>query len=113
MDEEVAAIIHSQDALGWDAACFGIVSKAWSYHQGGYLVSLGKRVSGTTWVSRFIRQLWSAQHKMWLHRNTFVHGSGKRGHELEVEAVDTSIRLEFLLGRDRLSHDYYCNLGLE
>ena len=43
---------------------------------------------------------------MWLHWNLFVHGEGKKGHELEVEAVENAIRMEFLLGRDRLSQDY-------
>ena len=43
---------------------------------------------------------------MWLHRNTFVHGEGKSGHELEAEAVENAIRREFITGRNGLSQDY-------
>lgn len=108
-DDDVTEIINSQDHLGWDAACFGIISKQWSALQGQYLASLDRKTLGSTWVSRFIRQLWTVQHKMWLHRNTFVHGAGKSGHEMESEAVENAIWREFIIGRNGLLQEY---LGL-
>ena len=104
--EDVQELILAQDNLGWDAFCFGIVDKKWSKYQGDYLKSLGKLSSGTSSVSRLIRQVWSLQHKMWLHRNSFVHKDGGSGHQAEVDAVDMTIWREFLFGRDGLSQAY-------
>ena len=58
------------------------------------------------WISRFIRQIWQVQRAMWLHRNSFVHKGGSSVHEAELTAIDNSIRMEFILGRDGLSNEY-------
>lgn len=104
--DEVQELIAAQDDLGWDAFCFGIVDKKWSQYQGDYIRSLGKSSSGTVCVSRLIRQVWSIQHKQWLHRNSFVHKDGGSGHQAEVDAVDMTIWREFFIGRDGLSQAY-------
>ena len=106
MNDSVRNIIHAQDSLGWDGLCFGAVHKQWSLEQGQYLTALGKRTTGISWVSQFLRKLWDVQHSMWLHRNSFVHKDNKTIHQLEEEALNQVIREEFVRGRDGLSHEY-------
>ena len=107
MDETVAGLIYAQCSLGWDALCFGTVHKSWSKEQGQYLTTLGKRTTGVTWVSRFIRKIWDLQHSMWLHRNSFVHDNNSKSiHQHEEETLNRDIREEFVRGRDGLSQDY-------
>ena len=43
---------------------------------------------------------------MWLHRNSFIHKDGGSVHALELEAINQTLRMEFILGRDGLSGDY-------
>ena len=108
MDKTVAELIYAQDNLGWDALCFGTVHKSWSKEQGQYLTALGKRTTGVTWVSRFIRKIWDLQHSMWLHRNSFVHDNNSKSiHQQEASRIIIRvIREEFVRGRDGLSQDY-------
>ena len=106
LDESVAAIIQDQDEMGWDAVMFGTLHTTWSREQGDYLFALGKRTTGSTWVSQFIRKIWMLQHALWIHRNSFVHKDGKSMHQHEEEAVDRVIREEFLFGRNGLPMEY-------
>ena len=106
MDGTVMELIHAQDSLGWDAFCFGTVHNLWSREQGMYLLALGKRTTGTTWISRLIRKVWELQHSMWIHRNSYVHKDNKSIHQHEEEALNRVIREEFVRGRDGLSPEY-------
>ena len=92
--------------MGWDVILFGSAHKTWSREQGDYLSALGKRTTGTTWVSQFIRKIRNLQHSMWIHRNSFVHKDGTSLHQYEEEAVNQVIREEFILGRNGLPQDY-------
>ena len=85
---------------------FGSVHRTWSREQGNYFLALGRRTTGTTWMSQLLRQLWKLQHSMWIHRNSFVHKAGNSMHQYEEEAVDAVIREEFIIGRNGLSQDY-------
>ena len=105
-DESIQSIIQGQDEIGWDALLFGAMNQSWSREQGDYLAAQGKKMTGTTWVSQLIRKVWSLQHSMWLHRDSFVHTAGKSMHQHEEEAVDTVIREEFIIGRSGLSMEY-------
>ena len=105
-DDMVQNIIRDQDTMGWDHVLFGAVHTTWSREQGEYLSDLGKKTTGTAWVSQFIRRLWDLQHAMWINRNTFVHNDKKSLHQHEEDAIDRVIREEFILGRNGLSHDY-------
>ena len=106
LDESVEAIIQDQDAMGWDAVMFGSLHQSWSREQGEYLSAMEKRTTGTTWVSQFIRKIWTLQHSLWIHRNSFVHKDGKSMHQHEEEAVDQVIREEFIFGRNGLPMEY-------
>ena len=106
LDESVKKIITAQDDLGWNALMFGAIHTSWGKEQGDHLSSLGKMTTGTTWVSQLIRKLWKLQHSMWLHRNSFVHKDSKSMHQHEEDAVNTVIREEFMIGRDRLPIEY-------
>ena len=106
LDESVASIIQDQDEMGWDDVLFGAVHTTWSREQGDYLKELGFQKTGTMWVSQFMRKLWDLQHRMWIHRNSFVHDDKKSLHQHEEEAIDNSIREEFIIGRNGLDADY-------
>ena len=106
LENSVKVIIDDQDAIGWGAMMFGSVHRTWSREQGNYFLALGRRTTGTTWMSQLLRQLWKLQHSMWIHRNSFVHKAGKSMHQYEEEAVDAVIREEFIIGRNGLSQDY-------
>ena len=106
LDESVQTMIQKQDELGWNSILFGSVHKAWSRAQGAHLDALGKKTTGTTWMSQFIRKVWNIQHSMWLHRNSLVHKGGKSLHKHEEEAVERVIREEFIIGRNGLPQDY-------
>ena len=100
LDDSVRSIIEGQDEIGWGAMMFGSVHKAWSMEQGNYLTALGRRSTGKTWTSQLIRHLWTIQHSMWTHRNSFVHKAGQSIHQYENEAVDTVIWEEFIIRRN-------------
>ena len=100
MDESIWSIIKDQDMMGWDAFMFGAAHITWAREQGDYLLSLQKKVTGQTWMSQLIRKIWTLQHAMWTHRNSFMHKQGKSMHAFEEEAVDKTIREEFIIGRN-------------
>ena len=102
----VRDIIYAQDELGWAPFCFGSLHRIWSVEQGKYYGALGKLTRGETWASKLIRKVWDLQHKMWLHRNSFVHRSANSVHQHEEEALDCAIRMEFIIGRNGLPRDY-------
>ena len=64
-------IINAMDSLGWNNFCFGIVPKCWTQYQSNHLQQLHKKLPGTTWMSRLVRQVWDLQKKMWVHCNYF------------------------------------------
>ena len=105
-DESVRAIITAQDIAGWEEVRYGALHPIWSQEQGKYLTALGKRTTGTAWMSQFIRKYWQLQHSMWIHRNSFVHKDGKSIHQHEEEAVNRVIREEFIFGRNGLPNEY-------
>ena len=102
----ITELIDNQDTLGWDALCFGAVHETWSIEQTRYLTQIGKAYSGKIWVSKFIRQVWNLQHRMWTHRNEYLHKDSKSIHEHEQAAVDEAIRFECSIGRDQLPREY-------
>ena len=106
LDESVEAIITDQDSLGWDVVIFWALHKTWSQEQGKYLSALGKRSTGTTWMSHFFRELWKLQHSMWINRNSFVHKDKTSMHKHEIEAVEKVIWKEFTIGRNGLPSEY-------
>ena len=110
-DPQIWELIHAQDAIGWDSLCFGSVHKSWASTQDNYLKSLGKKCKGTAWISLLIQQILELQRKMWRHRNSFVHKEGGSIHELELEAINHTLRMEFTLGRDGLSGEYASFFG--
>ena len=105
-NDQVREIIKAQDSVGWAPFCFGTLHKIWSEAQGRHFSALGKRTHGTTWTSKLIRQVWDLQHKLWVHRNSFVHQSGHSVHQHEREALDRAIRMEFIIGRNGLEKEY-------
>lgn len=94
--------MQHQDEMGWDSLMFGAAHQTWAREQGDCLSQMGQKMTGTAWVSQFIRKLWSLQHSMWMHRNSFVHKDGKSMHQHEEEAIDRALREEFILGRSGL-----------
>ncbi len=105
-NDTVRDLIQAQDSLEWDALFFGTIHDSWSKEQGAYLKALGKRTTGVTWISRFIRKLWDLQHKMCLHRNYYVHKEGRTVHQHEEESINRVIHEEFARGRDGLAQEY-------
>ena len=57
-------------------------------------------------MSSLLGKIWNLHHKMWNHRNSFVHDGNKDLHQVEREAVDRAIRWEFMLGPDGLDESY-------
>jgi len=106
LDDSIQSIIKDQDMMGWDAFMFGAAHITWAREQGDYLLSLQKKVTGQTWMSQLIRKIWTLQHAMWTHRNSFMHKQGKSMHAFEEEAVDKTIREEFIIGRNGLEQEY-------
>ena len=105
-DPQIYQIIQEMDSLGWDNIIFGTLPKCWSTYQQRYLRSLGHKLLGTNWISRFIRKLWDLQKAMWTHRNTFVHKDSGSVHDRELKAIDESIKSEFTRGLDGLPREF-------
>ena len=57
-------------------------------------------------MSKFICKLWDLQHKMWMHRNSFVHSDSKSIHQHEEEVINRCIREEFIIGPNGLDINY-------
>lgn len=105
-DPTVLSIINAQDSVGWDCFFFGSLHRKWSDETGKYFEMVGRKTSGVTWTSQLIRKIWDLQHKMWLHRNVYVHKSTNSIHQHEEEALDRAIWAEFIIGRNGLAADY-------
>ena len=57
-------------------------------------------------MSTLLRKIWMIHHKMWIHRNSFVHDGNRNLHQIEREAIDKAMRWEFMLGPDGLDASY-------
>ena len=92
--------------MGWDHFQFGLVSPSLVQIQEDHFKRIGSRRKGVSWMSILLRKIWTLHHKMWLHRNSFVHDGSKNLHQVEREAVEKAMRWEFMLGPDGLDASY-------
>ena len=91
IDENLLHVVQEQDSIGWDNFCFGLAGKSMVQFQQAYLESSGKKSSGSTWISKLIRQIWNLRKKMWDHHNGCVHKDSSTMHQHEVNAMDKAI----------------------
>ena len=98
--------IRDRDEIGWEGFCFGAVSYHLGQVQDGFLHECGRRLTGVAWMSQIVRKVWMIQHRIWQHRNQFVHQSGKSMHQHELEAVEHAIRYEYAVGQNDLPQLY-------
>ena len=57
-------------------------------------------------MSKILRKVWTLQHNMWVHRNSFVHKGKVSIHQREEDAIRRVVREEFIIGRNGLSAEY-------
>ena len=106
MDDRINKIISDVGGLGWEQFCFGLIPQSWTYYQNKHLKALGRKTSGTTWLSQLVRKVWGVQKRMWDHRNSFVHKTKTSIHDKEVEAVTKAIERECRRGLDGLPGEF-------
>jgi hypothetical protein len=84
-----------------------------AYNDSPYLLPLETQMTGTSWTSKFIWELWKISWKMWEHRNHKLHGPTLTAHQLETkQCLLMELDEELTLGPDTLCpEDQHLVLG--
>ena len=60
---------------------------------------------GVGWISQLIRKVWQLQFRIWNHRNKFLYVVNKGLHIDKRQAINSTIRTEFILGPNGLGNN--------
>jgi hypothetical protein len=71
----VAQAFQDQLNVGTDHVLDGFLSPTWAHAQQDYLISLGRRTTGTQWMSRIIRRIWQIAWDLWIHRRQVLEST--------------------------------------
>ena len=71
----VAQAFQDQLNVGTANVLNGLLSPTWARAQQEYLLSLGRRTTGTQWMSRIIRRIWQIAWDLWIHRRQVLEST--------------------------------------
>ena len=98
-------MIMAQDSIGWKAFLFRSVHKIWGELQGNHLENMGKKTTGTGWISQLIQKVWTLQYNV-RSNNNYLHRQHKGLNVQEEEVINKVIKEEFIIGKDALPPEY-------
>ena len=102
----IQAEIDSQDVLGSDNLCFGLVIKNITAIQQSFLEDSGYKSMGEVWMSKVVRNVWDLQNIMWEHSNRYIYESNGTIHHQKEEAMTSAIQWEVSVGQNILPAPY-------
>jgi hypothetical protein len=95
--------IKNQSNIGVYNLLLGRVSRKITAIQDEHLLPMETQMTGTSWTSKFIRELWKISWKLWEHRNHKLHGPTLTARQLETkQRLLTELDEELTLGPDTL-----------
>jgi ribonuclease HI len=95
--------IKNQSNIGVYNLLLGRVSRRITAIQDEHLLPMETQMTGTSWTSKFIRELWKISWKLWEHRNHKLHGPTLTARQLETkQRLLTELDEELTLGPDTL-----------
>ena len=98
----LSTAIRAQDLLGWQNFLDGLLATEWEEVQNSYFQWLGSRRTGRRWVELLILKVWEVAWDQWQHRNGIAHAESEDAFRFDMDAIDCSIREEFIRGPQRL-----------
>ena len=105
--------IKNQSNIGVYNFLLSQVSRKITAIQDEHLLPLDTQMTGTSWTSKFIWELWKISWKMWKHRNHKLHGPTLMARQLETkQCLLMELDEELTLGPDTLCpEDQHLVLG--
>jgi hypothetical protein len=61
-------VFDAQNRIGWTPFFLGLIHPSWAVLQQSYYVELGKRNTGSRWVTQLLRKFWKVSWDLWTHR---------------------------------------------
>ena len=91
----VQRAFQDQLTVGTDHVLDGLLSPTWARAQQEYLISLGRRTTGTQWMSRIIRRIWQIAWELWVHRRQVLESTNAATLPSTHISLNTEINLAF------------------
>jgi hypothetical protein len=95
-------LFRTQSEIGWDQIIKGRLSIHWVQHQDAFADINQLKISGETWASTTIRQIWEQFSKVWKKRCQEHHGEGQtNSRQATLQRLEPKVQAIYSM-KDRL-----------
>ena len=84
-----------QTSIGTAYVLDGFLCPSWATTQHAHLLSMGRRTTGTQWMSRVTRRIWQIAWDLWIHRRSVLESTDSANLPAVHLSLNTSIDLAF------------------